>query len=558
LGFGLIALLVLALSIETLVQTQSIQSVITNQNRVRNEKLERLYVVREALDQTGIAARNAFIFNEEAEARKELDILDQQKTVYLNALDALVPLFSEDAEFTTVRKGLLSMADELKRPRQYRDMKRMEEYGEFLVKECSPLRRQIVSDIDVLIKSVQRIVDQESKHAQLAIDRSRTFTMIVSISTVLLSIAIGILLTKGLLRQLGGEPSEVNSIAQRIANGDLTADIPVKAGDRSSIMHAMQEMRDSLVNIVAKVLTGTEAMATAANQIAAGNMDLSSRTEQQAGSLEETASSMEELTSTVRQNADNARHASQLAAGASGVALRGGTVVAQVVGTMASINDSAKMIVDIISVIDGIAFQTNILALNAAVEAARAGEQGRGFAVVATEVRSLAQRSAAAAKEIKALIGDSLEKVDAGSKVVAEAGSTMNEVVDGIKGVTDIIAEIAAASQEQTAGIEQVNQAISQMDQVTQQNAALVEQAAAAAQSLQDQAGSLAQTAGVFKLANGGMIRVAHTALPEGANMRAPSNKAHALPIAAGTRVRSEGRHMPATKPETGEEWQAF
>jgi methyl-accepting chemotaxis protein len=229
-------------------------------------------------------------------------------------------------------------------------------------------------------------------------------------------------------------------------------------------------------------------------------VNLSSRTEQQASSLEETAFSMEELTSTVKQNADNARQANQLAASASNIALQGGVIVAQVVDTMGTINDSAKKIVDIISVIDGMAFQTNILALNAAVEAARAGAQGRGFAVVATEVRSLAQRSAAAAKEIKTLIGDSVEEVDAGSKLVAQAGSTMDEVVNSVKRVTDIMAEISAASQEQSGGIEQVNQAISQMDQVTQQNAALVEEAAAAAEFLQEQASSLAQTVGVFKL----------------------------------------------------------
>ncbi|GAC1430436.1 MAG: hypothetical protein NVSMB6_29340 [Burkholderiaceae bacterium] len=229
-------------------------------------------------------------------------------------------------------------------------------------------------------------------------------------------------------------------------------------------------------------------------------MDLSSRTEQQASSLEETASSMEELTSTVKQNADNARQANQLAISASNIAIKGGSVVAEVVDTMGSINDSAKKIVDIISVIDGIAFQTNILALNAAVEAARAGKQGRGFAVVATEVRSLAHRSAAAAKEIKVLISDSVDKVDTGIKLVANAGSTMDEVVDSVKRVTDIMAEISAASNEQSAGIEQINQAVSQMDQVTQQNAALVEEAAAAAGSLQDQSSQLAKTVSVFKL----------------------------------------------------------
>ncbi|MDE2389249.1 MAG: methyl-accepting chemotaxis protein, partial [Betaproteobacteria bacterium] len=249
-----------------------------------------------------------------------------------------------------------------------------------------------------------------------------------------------------------------------------------------------------------KVRTGANQIATASGEIASGNSDLSQRTEEQASSLEETASSMEELTSTVRQNADNARQANQLAAGASEVAVKGGTVVGQVVQTMSSINESSKKIVDIISVIDGIAFQTNILALNAAVEAARAGEQGRGFAVVATEVRTLAQRSAAAAKEIKELISDSVVKVEDGTRLVDEAGATMDEIVNAVKRVTDIMSEISAASQEQSSGIEQVNQAVTQMDEVTQQNAALVEEAAAAAESMQDQTQALTQAVSTFKL----------------------------------------------------------
>ncbi|KAF1040309.1 MAG: Methyl-accepting chemotaxis protein II [Herbaspirillum frisingense] len=262
-------------------------------------------------------------------------------------------------------------------------------------------------------------------------------------------------------------------------------------------------MSGSLRKIVSQVRGGTDSIANASQEIASGNLDLSSRTEQQAGSLEETASAMEELTSTVKQNADNARQADQLAASASAVAIQGGSVVGQVVETMSSINASSRRIVDIISVIDGIAFQTNILALNAAVEAARAGEQGRGFAVVATEVRSLAQRSAAAAKEIKALIDDSVHKVGAGSRLVEQAGQTMSEVVESVRRVTDVVAEISAASQEQSAGIEEVNRAIAQMDQSTQQNAALVEQAAAAARAMQEQAAGLASLVSVFHLPEG-------------------------------------------------------
>ena len=324
-----------------------------------------------------------------------------------------------------------------------------------------------------------------------------------SISALILAailFAIGLVIARGLLRQLGGEPDYAASVASSIAAGDLTVDVQLRKGDSSSLLFAMRGMRDSLARIVSEVRGGTDTIATASSQIASGNLDLSSRTEEQASSLEETASSMEELTSTVKQNVDNAKQANQLAATASDVAAKGGTVMTQVVETMRSINDSSKKIVDIIGVIDGIAFQTNILALNAAVEAARAGEQGRGFAVVASEVRSLAQRSAAAAKEIKALIGDSVGKVDAGTALVDQAGETMREVVDSIGRVTLMMSDITTASQEQSAGIEEVNQAIGQMDQVTQQNAALVEEAAAAAASLQEQANNLAQIVSVFRV----------------------------------------------------------
>ncbi len=291
-------------------------------------------------------------------------------------------------------------------------------------------------------------------------------------------------------------------LARQVAQGDLTADVKVRTNDEAGeLMAALRDMNASLVAIVSKVRLGTGTIATAAGEISAGNQDLSSRTEQQASSLEETASSMEELTSTVKQNADNARQATQLAASAADTAARGGEVVAEVVVTMGSINEASRRIADIITVIDGIAFQTNILALNAAVEAARAGEQGRGFAVVAGEVRNLAQRSAAAAREIKGLIGDSVSRVEAGSRLVDQAGHTMDEVVASVKRVSDIIGEIAAASEEQREGIEQVNGAIVQMDQVTQQNAALVEQAAAAAAAMREQAGGLARLVDTFQLA---------------------------------------------------------
>ncbi|MFC0254003.1 methyl-accepting chemotaxis protein [Massilia consociata] len=290
-------------------------------------------------------------------------------------------------------------------------------------------------------------------------------------------------------------------IARTVAAGDLTSTIVVTSNDETGqLLQSLSTMNDSLQTIVASVRSSTDTIATASNEIASGNLDLSSRTEQQAGALEETASSMEELTTTVKQNADNARQANQLAASASATALQGGEVVSRVVETMTSIDESAKKIVDIIAVIDGIAFQTNILALNAAVEAARAGEQGRGFAVVASEVRNLAHRSASAAKEIKVLISDSVQKVEAGSQLVGEAGTTMERVVQSVRQVSDIMAEISSASSEQEQGIEQITQAVSEMDRVTQQNAALVEEAAAAAQSLLEQSQGLVETVSVFKV----------------------------------------------------------
>jgi len=347
--------------------------------------------------------------------------------------------------------------------------------------------------------------------------------------------------------------NEVVRVLGALAKGDLTEKITNEyKGTFKRLKDDSNTTVDKLTEIVSQIKESTESINVASKEIASGNTDLSSRTEEQASSLEETASSMEELTSTVKQNAENAKQANQLAAGASEVAVKGGDVVGQVVTTMSSINESSKKIVDIISVIDGIAFQTNILALNAAVEAARAGEQGRGFAVVATEVRTLAQRSAAAAKEIKELIGDSVEKVGAGTKLVDEAGKTMEEIVSSVKRVTDIMAEITAASQEQSAGIEQVNTAITQMDEVTQQNAALVEQAAAAAESMEEQAGNLAQAVAIFKLT-------------QQAGQRAPVKPAAAKSAALPPRKPATIHQHPATKPKAaraasggGEEWTEF
>ena len=346
--------------------------------------------------------------------------------------------------------------------------------------------------------------------------------------------------------------AEAIRVARAVAQGNLDNQIDVHSTDEfGQLMQAMKDMNASLVNIVSQVRTGTDTIATASSQIASGNLDLSSRTEEQASSLEETASSMEELTSTVKQNAENARQANQLVVSTADVAVKGGQVVGQVVDTMASIKQSSRKIADIIGVIDGIAFQTNILALNAAVEAARAGEQGRGFAVVASEVRNLAQRSAGAAKEIKTLIEDSVGKVDAGSELVDEAGKTMGEIVSSVKRVTDIMSEIAAASAEQSAGIEQVNQTVTQMDDATQQNTALVEEAAAAAESLQEQAGKLAEAVSVFKL--DGMAYSARAELP------VPSEGGTPLPKRSRALSASVARPKKLAAAGGGnEEWETF
>jgi methyl-accepting chemotaxis protein len=344
--------------------------------------------------------------------------------------------------------------------------------------------------------------------------------------------------------------SDVVRVANALAKGDLTQSISQEyPGSFGEMKAGVNGTVENLKVLVGEIKDATDTINTASKEIAAGNSDLSQRTEEQASSLEETASSMEELTSTVKQNAENAKQANQLAIGASDVAGKGGAVVSQVVITMDSINESSRKIVDIISVIDGIAFQTNILALNAAVEAARAGEQGRGFAVVAGEVRNLAQRSAAAAKEIKTLISDSVDKVEGGSRLVAQAGQTMEEIVTSIRRVTDIMSEITAASVEQSAGIEQVNLAITQMDEVTQQNAALVEQAAAAAESLEEQAQNLAVSVGTFKLDDkGGVARRAPAIQVR--KVAAPVRTALARPV-------SKGVARPQAKPVDGE-WEEF
>jgi methyl-accepting chemotaxis protein-1 (serine sensor receptor) len=384
-----------------------------------------------------------------------------------------------------------------------------------------------------------------------AVARFATAQM-VAIALIGVGLLAGIAIGAWLITSISRALAEALRVANSVAAGDLTGKVRIRSNDEiGQLLAALQKMNDGLVGIVTEVRSGTDLIATASGEIAAGSQDLSSRTEQQASSLEETASSMEELTSTVKQNADNARQANALAATASDVASKGGAVIGQVVETMGEINNSARKIVDIIGVIDGIAFQTNILALNAAVEAARAGEQGRGFAVVATEVRNLAQRSAAAAKEIKALIGDSVARVDAGSQLVNEAGATMHDIVDSVRRVTDIMGEISSASHEQTAGIEQINQAIVQMDQVTQQNAALVEEASAASEAMQDQASKLALVVSVFKL-DGGARAAAAPAAP--ARMAKPAVR----PAPRPAKISASARPRVLAGAAAASDWEEF
>lgn len=355
----------------------------------------------------------------------------------------------------------------------------------------------------LLRESGSKIVEQSTAAIVLAQAKQKR-AILASFSAMVLALVAGIagavMFSRAMTRKLGGEPNDAREAARQIATGNLDVDLHVQPGDTDSLMAAMKAMTVSLAHIVGQVRNSSDSIATGSAQIASGNADLSQRTEEQANALQETAASMEQLSVTVRQNAENAREASELANGASSIALKGGKVVDQVVETMQGINRSAGKIADIIGIIDGIAAQTNILALNAAVEAARAGGQGRGFAVVAAEVRSLAQRTAQAAREIQALISDSVERVDHGTALVDEAGTTMTQIVGAIQRVTVIVGEISRASVEQSTGVEQVGEAVAQMDQTTQQNAALVEQSAAAAESLRQQAAQLVNSVAQFRI----------------------------------------------------------
>jgi methyl-accepting chemotaxis protein len=441
------------------------------------------------------------------------------------------------------------------------DSGKRDEASKQLIGETLPAIDALQEQIKAMVDWQTKIVDASGADIQHGIASGRLLMMMLGFAALLVGACFAWRLTRSITRQIGGEPDYAVAVVREMAAGNLSVDVATRFGDESSLLAAMKNMRDSLARIVSEVRTGVDSVGTTSAQIAAGNIDLSSRTEQQASSLEETAASMEQLTSTVKLSADNAKQADQLAAAACEAAGKGGDVVGQVVATMDQISAASKKIGEIISVIDSIAFQTNILALNAAVEAARAGEQGRGFAVVAGEVRTLAQRSAQAAREIRGMISDSVQRVESGAKLVNDAGATMAEIVSQVKRVTDLVGEISNASQDQSSGIGQVNEAITQMDHATQQNAALVEQSAAAAQSLKDQAGRLAEAVAVFRLAGQQSQRAIEAAKPNDGRPSKVKPVAGGKPAGKVTARKATSRPSTATPKAASEpvaEWREF
>ncbi|PHM21152.1 MAG: methyl-accepting chemotaxis protein [Curvibacter sp. PD_MW3] len=505
-GFGLLIAALVVISAVALVQLNAINRDLHDLRENRLRKVQVFNKLKDNLQTVASITRSAVLLNDAAAATPLVE-----KIKPLRASNA--EIFAELDKTVTSPEGvaLLKVIHET-RGSYSKDLDQAMQLGmsgnpDDFKAASSLLNGEVAAKQDILFKAVEdSLAIQNASAAEIGeqanqrVDSSSNLILSISVLAIVAGLFVAWAIARGLTRQLGAEPADVADAVGHVAQGDLTQAIPLRAGDSSSIMASVKRMQESLRRTVSTVRQGSEAVSTASAEIASGNSDLSARTESQASALEETAASMEELGSTVKQNADNARQANQLAQSASTVAVQGGEVVAQVVDTMKGINDSSKRIADIISVIDGIAFQTNILALNAAVEAARAGEQGRGFAVVASEVRSLAGRSAEAAKEIKTLIDDSVQRVEQGSALVDRAGTTMTEVVSSIRRVTDIMGEISAASSEQSAGVAQVGEAVTQMDQATQQNAALVEEMAAAASSLRSQAQELVSTVAQFKL----------------------------------------------------------
>ncbi|MBB3222497.1 methyl-accepting chemotaxis protein [Pseudoduganella umbonata] len=557
-GFGIILLILVALVLTANGLNHRNKSQLNEGLELTSAKNRAAIAMKGAMLESGIAMRNIGLQSDVELMQKEEAKVKAQQVRYAEALGRLEKLGLDDAE----KKVLADLAVLDKDvDAAFRDA-----MAQVMAFNAEGATKIISGRIDPLntraLEALNRLVDIQHAAMKTLQERSVEADNRVLMLTLLLGalgVAVGVVCAIFITRSITVPLAGAVEVAQRVAAGELTSRVVVEGKDETSeLLQALKDMNDSLVKTVGQVRSGTETIALASQEIASGNADLSARTETQAGSLGETASSMGTLTSTVKQNADNARQANQLAVSASSVAEKGGQVVSQVVDTMGSIKASSSKIVDIIGVIDGIAFQTNILALNAAVEAARAGEQGRGFAVVASEVRSLAQRSASAAKEIKALIDDSVTKVDAGGKLVDEAGQTMELIVTSIRQVADIMGEITAATQEQSQGIEEVNFAIAQMDDMTQQNAALVEQAAAAAESMQDQAQRLAEAVAIFKL-GGEPAAAARPALkaalqPAITSAARPAAKPAARPVQAVTMAKAPAK----TAAPAGGDWEEF
>ena len=521
----------------------------------KNVKMAAANTMSDNVRNITLAITSVVVAPTEALVQAELAKIGEARKKYGAAKETLQKKISTDKETALMAEldaALKSGAPLNNKVIELRNAGQTEEAIAFLTQQAAPSLKIVLGALDSLVAYEGEQAAQAATDAETLSASARAYMIILGSVAVLLGAFVAWIITRSITHPINAAVA----VAETVASGDLSSHIVVNSSDETGrLLGALKAMNTSLLGVVAQVRHGTEAISTASSEIAAGNLDLSSRTEEQASSLEETASAMEELTSTVKQNADNARQANQLAKSASEVAVRGGSIVSQVVDTMGTINESSKKIVDIIGVIDGIAFQTNILALNAAVEAARAGEQGRGFAVVATEVRNLAHRSASAAKEIKELIAASVANVDTGSRLVNEAGQTMGDIVDSIVRVTDIMGEITSATHEQTIGIEQINMAIAQMDEVTQQNAALVEEAAAASQSMQEQAGELAHVVGFFKTGN----HVASAARPTPVRAT-PAAPAIARPAAKPAPVRKAVAAAPARRGNAGaeSEWEEF
>ncbi|XLZ70780.1 methyl-accepting chemotaxis protein [Massilia sp. SR12] len=554
-GFGVILLILVGTVLLTNVLNYRNKSALMTGLDLAGAKELQAQGMKSAMLETGIAMRNIGLQSDVSLMQKEEEKVKANRTRYDAARTKLQGLGLNDAE----KKALSDIAalqndvDAAFKEAMGQIMAfNAEGAAKVIAGRIDPLNQQALTALNKLVEMQEQAIAKFKEDSNKA-DRTLTMWMVVLAAV---AVGVGVLCALVITRSITGPLSGAVEVAQKVAAGELTSQVTVEGKDETSeLLQALKDMNDSLVKTVGQVRTATDTITTASQEIATGNADLSARTESQASSLEETASSMENLTSTVKQNADNARQANQLAVSASSVAVKGGTVVAQVVDTMGSIKESSSKIVDIIGVIDGIAFQTNILALNAAVEAARAGEQGRGFAVVASEVRNLAQRSAAAAKEIKHLIDDSVTKVDNGGRLVDEAGQTMGLIVTSIKQVADIMGEITAATLEQSHGIEEVNAAIGQMDEMTQQNAALVEEAAAAAESMQEQATSLAHAVSIFKLAGDEFAQRA------AAPLRKPKAAAPARSTAVVPAPAAEPKQPPkklATAAPSGDDWEEF